>query len=549
MPKHSYKQLEQVYQKGVNKEYKQNERKTHPMSSRQGQPHQEMPTTQTETAQYSQDSQSDSDQDFEATAVRPHAESTRLDGIINLPQDSHAPRSTRPRTDSMDQHGHHGTPSGHQGHYTGHSRNQASQEDEIRHLRGELERARRDTRSMSDDIRELVAGIRDLSSTLIHNSNNTRNTSLNNSGRKHQLSMSILNDIDTYDGKHGHKLDDWLADIENAASIIEEDEVMVAKGKARGIARDLIKELENEPWTHIKEQLRNRLNNESIHTYTSRFMEIQQKDSETLTAYIHRFKKEAKHCDFESHPAKIRIFLKGLVNSSKIAPGVYEKGPKTIEDAISMVEKISSAQRIAASFSQNHQISMMKRNPTDHTQHHDCSNCGKTGHLWFNCPHIICDGYHEHGHIYRHCWNRIPPSGTVSPQEGRHNPGRQQSRPHHMNRRDGWRSRSRSNNRSHPRDRSSSRPRHRSSDSHASRDRYPARRRTPDNRRTQSRSPHRQRSSSRPPTPYPRNSPRSRSSSRSAESSPRRSVTINDSHDDDRDHDYNSEDYFDDDLN
>ena len=95
-------------------------------------------------------------------------------------------------------------------------------------------------------------------------------------------------------------------------------------------------------------------------------MEIQQKDSETLTAYIHRFKKEAKHCDFDSHPAKIRIFLKGLINSSRIAPSVYEKGPTTIEDAIGIVEKISSAQCIAASFSQNHQISMMKRGPNDH---------------------------------------------------------------------------------------------------------------------------------------------------------------------------------------
>ena len=95
-------------------------------------------------------------------------------------------------------------------------------------------------------------------------------------------------------------------------------------------------------------------------------MEIQQKDSETLTAYIHRFKKEAKHCDFDSHPAKIRIFLKGLINSSKIAPGVYKKGPTTIEDAIGIVKKISSAQCIAASFSQNHQISMMKRGYTDH---------------------------------------------------------------------------------------------------------------------------------------------------------------------------------------
>ena len=160
------------------------------------------------------------------------------------------------------------------------------------------------------------------------------NTTLNTSNRRHQLSISVLNDIDTFNGKQGHKLDDWLADVENAAAIVEEDEVMVAKGNARGLARDLTKEHENQPWPHIKEQLRNCLNNASIHTYTSRFMEIQQRDSETLTAYIHRFKKEAKHCNFDSHPAKIRIFLKGLINSSKIAPSVYEKGPTTIEDTI-----------------------------------------------------------------------------------------------------------------------------------------------------------------------------------------------------------------------
>ena len=159
---------------------------------------------------------------------------------------------------------------------------------------------------------------------------------------------------------------------------MEEDEVRVAKGKSRGLAQDLIKEHEDKPWPHITEQLCNHLNNASIHTYTLRFMEIQQKDSETLTAYIHGFKKEAKHCDFNSHPAKIRIFLKGLINSSKIAPGVYKKGPTTIENTISIVEKISSAQRITASFSQNHQISMMKRGSTDHhTPSQDCSNCGQ----------------------------------------------------------------------------------------------------------------------------------------------------------------------------
>ena len=89
---------------------------------------------------------------------------------------------------------------------------------------------------MSDDIRELVAGIRNLSSTLIHNSNSLMNTTHNSSNRRHQLSISVLNDIDTFDGKLGHKLDDWLADVENAAAIIEEDEVVVAKGKVRGLA-------------------------------------------------------------------------------------------------------------------------------------------------------------------------------------------------------------------------------------------------------------------------------------------------------------------------
>ena len=235
------------------------------------------------------------------------------------------------------------------------------------------------------------------------------NTTLNNSNRRHQLSISVLNNIDTFNGKQGHKLDDWLADIENAAAIVEENEVMVAKGKARRLAPDLINE--DQPWPHIKEQLRNCLNNASIHTYTSRFMEIQQTDSETLMAYIHRFKKEAKHCDFDSHPAKIRISLKGLINSSKIAPGVYKKGPTTIEDAIGIVKKISSAQYIAASFSQNHQISMMTRGSNDHhTPSQDCSNCGQFGHPWFTFPCIICNESNQCGHIYRHCWDRIQPS-------------------------------------------------------------------------------------------------------------------------------------------
>ena len=228
--------------------------------------------------QYSHDSQSDSDQDFNVTTVNPNAESTRMDSTHSCPQDGHALHHVKPKADSMDQHVHQGVPSNLQGLYIGHSHSPASQEDEIRHLRNELDQAQRDTQSMSDNIRELVAGIRDLSSTLIHNNNSSMNTTHNNSNRRHQLSISVLNDIDKFDSKQGHKLDDWLADVENAAAIIEENEVVVAKGKVRGLAGDLIREHKSQPWHHIKEQLCNHLNNASIHTYTSRFMEIQQKD-------------------------------------------------------------------------------------------------------------------------------------------------------------------------------------------------------------------------------------------------------------------------------
>ena len=67
----------------------------------------------------------------------------------------------------MDQHGHQGAPGNQQGPYTGQGQSPASQEDKIRHLQSELDQARRDAQSMSNDIRELVLGIRDLSSTLI----------------------------------------------------------------------------------------------------------------------------------------------------------------------------------------------------------------------------------------------------------------------------------------------------------------------------------------------------------------------------------------------
>ena len=102
MPQHSYKQLEGAYQRGVNKDHKPNPARMHLMSSRQGKVRQEMPITQTDQAQYSHDSQSNSDQGFNVTTVNPNAESTRMNGAHSCPQDGHMPHHIRPKADNMD---------------------------------------------------------------------------------------------------------------------------------------------------------------------------------------------------------------------------------------------------------------------------------------------------------------------------------------------------------------------------------------------------------------------------------------------------------------
>ena len=136
------------------------------------------------------------------TRVSPNAESARMDGTHSRPQDGHTLHHVRPKADNMDQHAHPTAPGDIQGPYIGHRRSPASREDEIRHLLNELDQARKDARSMSDDIRELVAGIPHRSSTLIHNSNNSlMHTTHNNSNRRHQLRISVFNSLDTFDGK------------------------------------------------------------------------------------------------------------------------------------------------------------------------------------------------------------------------------------------------------------------------------------------------------------------------------------------------------------
>ena len=135
-------------------------------------------------------------------------------------------------------------------------------------------------------------------------------------------------------------------------------------------------------------------------------MDIQQKDNKSLAAYIHRFKREAKRCNFTNNAATIRIFIKGLKNAHTLAACIYEKGHQTLTDAISEVEKLQAAQQLPATLLPSSTVNVIT-NEGD-----QCFQCQELGHIACNCPYVHCFEYHEYGHIAVDCLDRIPPSGT-----------------------------------------------------------------------------------------------------------------------------------------
>ena len=159
-------------------------------------------------------------------------------------------------------------------------------------------------------------------------------------------------------------------------------------------------------WEEIKDSLHLKLCNSNIHTYISRFLDIQQKDNESLAAYIHRFKREAKRCNFTNNAATIRIFVKGLKNAHTLAACIYEKGPQTLTDVISEVEKLQAAQQLTATLLPSSTVNVMT-NEGD-----QCFQCQELGHITCNCLNMHCFEYDAYGHIAANCPDKIPPSDT-----------------------------------------------------------------------------------------------------------------------------------------
>ena len=123
---------------------------------------------------------------------------------------------------------------------------------------------------------------------------------------------TLLQDITIYNGNDSWQLEDWLTDIETTANLTSKNRTKLAQAKSKGLTCTLVSEAlsSDKSWDEIKDLLHLKLCNSDIHTSVSCFMEIQQKDKDSLAAYIHRFKREAKRCHFDNNAATIRIFIK-----------------------------------------------------------------------------------------------------------------------------------------------------------------------------------------------------------------------------------------------
>ena len=77
-------------------------------------------------------------------------------------------------------------------------------------------------------------------------------------------------------------------------------------------------------------------------------MEIQQKDNETLAAYIHHFKTAAKWYTSGNDTVAISIFVKGLQDAHTTTAKIYKKDHQTLSEVITFVEKLNAAQQLTA---------------------------------------------------------------------------------------------------------------------------------------------------------------------------------------------------------
>ena len=75
----------------------------------------------------------------------------------------------------------------------------------------------------------------------------------------------------------------------------------------------------------------------------------------------------------------IRIFVKGLKHAHNLAAHIYKKGPQTLADAITEVEKLHAAQQLTPTLIQPSTVNVMS-----HEEDH-CFQCQESCHIAGHC--------------------------------------------------------------------------------------------------------------------------------------------------------------------
>ena len=168
--------------------------------------------------------------------------------------------------------------------------------------------------------------------------------------RESILTTTLLQDVPKFIGHDSSKLADWFIDVETTVNILTESHMNLAQAKSCHLTLTLTCKATQAAkyWDEIKGILRLKLCNANIYTYTSHFMQIQQKDNETLTAYMQCFKTSAKQCAFDNDTAAICIFVKGLWDVHTTTNKIYERDPQTLAEVIRLVEKLNAAHQLAS---------------------------------------------------------------------------------------------------------------------------------------------------------------------------------------------------------
>ena len=104
--------------------------------------------------------------------------------------------------------------------------------------------------------------------------------------RQTNFANTLIQDIPTSNGSDSTQLEDWLVDIETAANLTDESRTKLAQAKSKGLTCTLIKEALTlgKNWEEIKDLLCLKICISDIHNSVSCFMDIQQKDKESLPA-------------------------------------------------------------------------------------------------------------------------------------------------------------------------------------------------------------------------------------------------------------------------